>query len=707
MRGLKSSTAIVALLAVPVPGWAQDSGDNPPPIPVEEPATQDPIVDAEVPAEEAARAQVFQAADFARFAPRSALDMLNQVPGFVIVSEQQGRGLGQTRDNVLVNGERLASKSESLFDQLQRIPANRVQRIEIVDGATLGIPGLSGQVANIFTQGGGLTGRFEYRATARPKYAEPGFVAGEVSLSGSTPRLEWNVAATHNIGRGAAVGPGYITDGEMNVIENRDIRIKFIGEYPKLSGSVKWDGPGSMVANLNANYNRTYTDFSNDEQRHPVVGIDSFRDFDNSNRGWGYEFGGDVDFALGPGRLKLIGIDRYSENKLEQDSILTLEDDSPPAGNRFALQSETGEIIGRAEYRWDMIGGSWQLDGEAAFNRLDQTAQLYELNTAGDFVELPFPAGSGGVTEDRYESILTHNRTLARGLTLQIGAGGEYSKLAQTGPGGLVRTFWRPKGSATLAWTPETGLDLSLKLARVVGQLSFSDFLARVFLDQANANAGNAELVPPQSWELDLEVKKNLKAWGSANIRFYGRWYEDLIEIIPVGNGLESSGNIDKASLYGIAATATINLDPIGWKGAKIDFNTTYETSQLEDPLTLEKRPFSGNNDFYGEISLRYDLPASDWAFGGGFNWTHVQPYIRLFEIGKDYEGPIYTFAFVENKDVFGMTVNLQVFNVTDGRGLFHRTVWAGYRDRSPILFTEHRDLSVQPIFRLQVKGNF
>src|SRR5688572_6341715 len=45
--------------------------------------------------------------DFARFAPRNALDMLSQVPGFAIVSANTDRrGLGQATGNVLINGER-------------------------------------------------------------------------------------------------------------------------------------------------------------------------------------------------------------------------------------------------------------------------------------------------------------------------------------------------------------------------------------------------------------------------------------------------------------------------------------------------------------------------------------------------------------------------------------------------------------------------
>jgi hypothetical protein len=674
---------------------AQETGDMPPP---------------ESAANGMPGKEVYTPADFARFAPRNALDMLRQVPGFTIVTNDQGRGIGQASDNVLINGERHTSKSDSLFDTLGRISTNRVERIEIVDGATLGIPGLSGQVANLITKASAISGRYEYRAVARPRYAKPSYVAGEVSVSGSTPRLEWTAALTHNVGRGGAGGGEgtIITNGAGVLTETRDVLIQFVGEFPRVAGSLKWDGPGSMVANFNANYSRTYSDFSNDEERDLVTGVDLLRDFNNRNRGYAYEIGGDLDFALGPGRLKLIGLERFNHNTVRADSIFIFQDASPSTGSRFAQRANSGEHIGRAEYRWEMLGGNWQLDAEAAFNRLNQSAQLLTLDAAENFIEIPFPSGSGGVSEDRYEVILTHGRTLAKGLTMQLGVGGEYSKLAQTGVGGLTRAFWRPKGTFTLAWTPEQGLDLSLKLARTVGQLSFGDFLASVNLSQNNANAGNAQLVPQQAWEADFEIKKSLKAWGSANVRFYGRWIEDYIDIIPVAGGLESRGNLPSgARLYGLAANATVNLDPLGWKGAKINANATLEDSNLEDPLTFAGRPFSGHEDWGGEISLRYDVPKSNWAFGGGFNWTHVRPYIRLFETGHDYEGPIYSFAFIENKDVFGLTVNLNMFNLTAGEGFFDRTVYTGLRDRSPIAFVERRRLNISTIYRLSIKGSF
>jgi hypothetical protein len=56
---------------------------------------------------------------------------------------------------------------------------------------------------------------------------------------------------------------------------------------------------------------------------------------------------------------------------------------------------------------------------------------------------------------------------------------------------------------------------------------------------------------------------------------------------------------------------------------------------------------------------------------------------------------------------LFGLTANLNVFNMTDGRAIYRRTVYSGLRTDGNVLFHENRDLSVQPIITLQVTGNF
>lgn len=688
-----SKAAILAAMALLIPEWVI--------------AQAEPLPNALI--QSVTSGRVYTVMDFERFAPRNALDMVNRVPGFSVSNDNQGRGLGQATTNVLINGKRLSSKSQNIYDQLRRTTVDSVDRIEIVDGATLELPGLSGQVANVITREGDISGQYEYRTVHRPKYAEPLWFGGEVSVSGSLPDLEWNIAYTHGTGRGGAGGPSVISNVNDAVTERRDVHIKFVGDFPSLSGSLAWTGDSGTVANLNVQYSRDYTDFSNDEKRYPVSGINSFRDFDNYNRTYGYEIGGDIEFDVGAGRLKVIGLESFDSRNFGQDSILIFADGAPSTGNRFLGESESGETIARAEYRWDMLGGDWEIDVEAAYNDLEQSSQFFNLENSGELLETSLPNGSGEVTEDRYEMIVTHGRNLTENLTMQLGVGGEKSELSQSGPGGLTRNFWRPKGSLSLAWTPNDDLDVSLNISRQVGQLSFSDFLASVSLALGNTNAGNVQLKPTLSWESNVQVKKSWGDWGSTNLQVFSNWHDDYIDIIPIPGGGESRGNIDKAQNYGVTVDSTINLDPLGavWEGIRMDVSFTIDESSVDDPLTGIERPFSNYQDREAEVSLRHDIPGTDWAWGMGMWYNHRQPGYRLSQISRDYEGPTYTWAFIEHKNFYGATVNFEVYNLTDGRSIYHRTVYNGLRDNGSVSFNENRDLSVQPIFRLKFTGNF
>ena len=644
---------------------------------------------------------------FTQFSPRSALDMLSQVPGFSIRGEEDARGLGQASSNVLINSQRISSKSEGAESQLSRIPASNVLRIEIVDGGTLQIPGLSGQVANVFVTSSGIKGQFTWRGEARPHFADPLFSRFDMSVSGKTGSVDYTIGLNNFSERSATGGPTRIEDAIGTITELRDDRSKFNGDQPQLTGTFKFDGPGDSVGNLNLTYRTVWRRGSEISQRTRPGGIDRLREFSERSTGPNYEIGGDYEFGLGGGRLKLIALDQHKHRPYSQQTIFTYADGSPRTGDRYSSVTTTGEQIGRAEYDWHMGGADWQLSAEAAFNQLDRTAQLFSLNGTGQFSEVPFPGSSGGVRETRYESILSYSRPLTSKLALQLTGGAEFSRLSQTGTGAVPREFWRPKGSLSLAWAPQAGLDLSLKLRRRVGQLDFGDFLAQVFLDSGNSNAGNGNLVPPQSWELDFEATKSLGNLGSTTFKLFDYRIEDFVEVIPVGADGESPGNIPSARRQGVESTTTLQLAALGWKGAKLDIHLAFERSSLKDPLTGLVRPISETQTRTIELDLRHDIPGSPVAWGVHFGYYHFDQLYRLQDVGLQFEGPRLIDIFIEHKNVMGLTVNARLGNLLNARNRLDRTVYSGFRDRSPIAFVEHRNRLIGPIFTLSVKGNF
>ena len=694
-------TSLVAVAAVlSAPALAQETaaptGDTPPPAPTEIAPT----------ATSTAR-QVYAPADFARYAPNNAYDMLIQVPSFQIRDNENLRGLGQATGNVLFNGERPSNKADDMYTQLSRIPASNVERIEIVDGATLDIPGLSGQVANIVYRADAFSGQFSWKPEFRAHYTDPLLTRADVSVRGRAGAVEYEVALNNDdSARSGAGGPTLIYDGARNIIERRKDIWNTHYDTPKLSGRITWDPAGDTVANLGGHYQRIYDRYYEDGVRIGPGLPDRIRTVYENEDSWNYEVSGDYQFGLGPGKLKLIGLRRFSHEPYRQE-IVTTPEGGVATGDRIMQTGDIGETIGRGEYQWKMFGGDWQLSGEAAFNKLDNVASIAVLDPAGAWVDQPFEGGTGGVSEDRYEALLSFGRKLTDKLNFQIIAGAEHSTITQTGMNGLTRSFFRPKGSISLAWTPSPDFDISVKLRRRVLQLSFYDFLARAFLNDGNQNESNNDLRPQQDWTYEAEINRKFGAWGSTKIILIYRDVEDRVDVIPIGANGEAVGNIAKAKAGAIDWTATINLDPAGIKGMRLEPRMLLQKSSLRDPFTGEKRQWNGFTDTVISLGLRHDIPASDWAWGGDVEYSHYQPNYRRTQIDKVWEGPVWASVFVEHKDVLGLTVRASIRNIANARSKRDRTAYTGVRGESPVSFVEERDRLIGPIFSFSVRGKF
>ncbi|HYC82607.1 MAG TPA: TonB-dependent receptor plug domain-containing protein [Croceibacterium sp.] len=679
------------------PAWAQaETGDAPPPTPVE-------TVSAA-----GAGKQVYTAADFARFAPKTAYDMLVQVPGFTIRGADQERGLGQASENVLINGQRIANKQGGAIDELQRIPVANVERIEIVDAASLGIAGLSGQVANIvLAESKGSSGQFEWRPDFRAHFSKPNLFRGSISYSGEAGFVDYTLSIRNQAGRGAFGGPIVITDPAGVVTEQREQRYHSESDLVTFQTKFALDGPGSSEANLTLAYTPYWAPVYDFETRTRLDGDDRTRLTEQTLDGWYIDISGDYTFPVGPGRMKLIGLRHFDREPVDVVQVTRFASGAPDEGIRFLRDSRIGETVLRGEYGWRGGKNDWQVSLERAYNSLDQRGSLYTLGTGGEFEPVAFPEGSGHVVETRYEGIVTFSRPLGSKVDLQIAAGAEHSELGRLDGDVPARTFIRPKGSVTLGWRPGTGWDASLKLRRRVGQISFYDFLAQPNLQQERENTGNPDLVPPQSWEVETEVGRQLGAWGKTRVRLYYHLITDIIDVIPIGEDGEAIGNLPSAKRMGGELTSTIQLDPIGLKGAKVDLRAGIDHTRVRDPLSGEVRAISGNYDRWFGLDFRHDIPGSDWAWGFDVSHDHFARSFFLTEINRSWEGPVWLGAFVENKDVLGLTVRAGVANLLDARHRFERTVYDGRRLRDPVLYSQVNNQLIGPIFTFLVKGTF
>ena len=352
--------------------------------------------------------QSFDEAYFSEYAPFTALDMLKRVPGFKTQSGQTERGMGQGGANVLLNGELLVGKGDAAFEQLERINARNVVKIEILDSSTLNIPGLSGQVANIVTKSSDIKVNWEWKPEWRTRQkAAAGTV--KATVTGNTGDISYSASIGNRSQRNGHWGPEIQSATDGTHVRTLDERATYHRDILTGSVDLTWTPTEDQVAHLNleliqGNFNQdqySYVYHAND---------DAFDGLDRFPLGldrWSAQIDGDYEFPFASGRLKLIGY--FKENHRTTESRFF---NFPPAGNlrshiEYHQDSDEAELIGRTEYSWSRKAGrDWELAFEGAYNSLDLYAELFDFLSGSSPIDI---VGSS-VEEYRTEANFTHSR---------------------------------------------------------------------------------------------------------------------------------------------------------------------------------------------------------------------------------------------------------------------------------------------------------
>lgn len=657
---------------------------------------------------EANTRRTFTPEDFARFAPRSALDMARQIPGFSIRSGDGSRGLGQADTNVLINGRRISGKSNGPVEALQRIPADDVVRLELVDGASLDIGGLTGQVLNVITSNTGrVSGQFQYNPQFRSRGTPARLLDGSIAIAGGGPQSEWTLALENDSNRRGNDGIERVFDSAGSLIDTRDEQSNFNSDRLSLSGSFARTANNGNVLNLTGEVQGFFfTETETSDRSGTISDVDRSRLFSREEDEFNFEIGADYQFAFGPGQLKLIGLHRFENSPTASQSVTTFADGSPAEGSRFDQVADEFETIARAEYSLPGLGGDLLFAAEGVRNILDIDAALDVLNDTGAFQPVDLPGATARVDEDRAELSVTYGRPLADNLQFQASFGGEYSQISQSGPLGQTRTFYRPKGFIALDWRASENANISGRVERVVGQLNFFDFLASVDLNQDRQDVTNADLVPQQSWVFEIEATFGLGELGSLNLRTFYEDITDIVDQIPIEGGGQAPGNVPSAEFYGFDGDVTLLSEGFGWRGTRLDIGIAVRDSSVLDPLLGTPRQLSGIHQIEFDFEARHDFPDTPWAIGGSARWQDNAPNVRLDEIALRSEPFGFIGVFVENKDVAGLTLRASARNLTDRADRFDRTVFVD-RQTGEIDFVEDRDRGFGMIFTLNIEGSF
>ena len=215
-----------------------------------------------------------------------------------------------------------------------------------------------------------------------------------------------------------------------------------------------------------------------------------------------------------------------------------------------------------------------------------------------------------------------------------------------------------------LGWRPAKNWDVSLKARRRVGQISFYDFLSQPKLSDDRENAGNPDLVPPQSWEFEAEVTHELGPWGKTVLNGHYYLVDDIIDIIPLKDHGQGVGNLPHATRWGLESTSTINFDPLGLKGRNSTPISVSNRTRVKDPLTGEYREISGIQRGWINLGLPPRHSAQRDRLGNRGQLRRPTAGICSSpKYNKTWEGPWFTDVYIEHKNVFGMTAQSVLSN--------------------------------------------
>ncbi len=447
------------------------------------------------------RSTRYDAAFFAPFAPRNALDIARRVPGFALdQGNSDVRGFAGAAGNVVFNGARPSSKSESLATLLARIPARRVIRVELGPGDLYGseYSGKSQVLNVILSADSGLDG--SVTASARRRYTGlivPNLSASALLKSGDS---SFSLSAGTQCEDSFEEGTDTLTDLASG--ERIEFRRKFNHVRPRspyVSANFAHEPAADKAIHLNARFQRNSLNLVQTNRVFPANGPERDDRLFLTARSPGYELGGDISRPLASGVVKFVALaNRRHRDTL--DTALDRVDGVVGGGFEQGTESQRNESIARLNWtRPNLAGFTFETGAEVSLNTLDYALDLFILGPSGARNRLDLPIDNARVREARGEIYAKAGRSLSKALRVDAGLNLESSRLKVRGDTRADRSLKFLKPSITLDWKPGGGWHSQFTLRRTVAQLDFFDFISSAELSNSRVNGGNANLLPQRA----------------------------------------------------------------------------------------------------------------------------------------------------------------------------------------------------------------
>jgi len=638
---------------------------------------------------------VFQPDFFAAQRPNTALDMLNRVPGFSVNDGSGARGFEGAVGNILINGNRPASKNDTGSSVMSRTPASQVERIELIRGGAAGVD-MQGYsvIVNVILK---TTASRQSILTLNASLFDGGHdvFGGSYQFTARDGERSWGVTLSDGIGSSDSNGPGRTIrrDGTGAVIRDEFYQNDGWGGGRSIRGN--FNGPVAG-GKLDATARYGVGDWQElSRQRSPLALRDSDYHYED-NEG---ELGLTWTRPITPGwTLETRAIHEFEISDEVSTGKETLGGVARPE-QRFSAEGEASESIFRALVRSERSASlTFEAGGEIAYNMLE----VDQAFTQGG-VAVPLPSASVKVEETRGEAFSKATWRVTPKLSLEGGLRLETSTIKQSGDADQEKSFFFAKPRLLATWTPADKNQVRFRFERELGQLDFDDFAASAELDDGTVYGGNVDLEPEQRWIAELTYERRF--WGEGIVSI-GYSHEEIIGVIdrlPLPGGLSATGNIGDGTLDQLSVNIVVPVDRLGIPGGRFTFKNDWNETHVTDPTTGKDRPISNVRPTQANLGFQQDLVRykTQW----GINWL---PLLGQGTYDPDqtsiWRGAQYYEAFVEYKPTPTLAIRAQL-NLWDDFSQ-QRIVYANRATRA-VAFVEDRAINPNTFVSLRLRKTF
>jgi hypothetical protein len=594
---------------------------------------------------------VYPRAFFNDHAPATALDIVSRVPGFRVDFGADRRGFDEAGGNVLIDGARPTAKTGGLREVLERIPADSVERVELITNPTMAAASGQTVIVNVVLRGVDGAGSWRAALTRNPD----GVVSPAVRGSHTTRLGDWSVSSgiDHYAGEIPSKGDRIRRsgDGTLLLLE-RETRATDYAASSFSGEAARALADGDFAVNMRVGHDSVSIRYDRPGFPGPTPGNlpDQWRIDTYEAEG----VNGEIGFTLGLPRadgwhLDALALARWDLREERAGSARSAPPGAFVSGVRSTTDRDSFEWIGRAVFTArDMRGWRPQFGFEAAYNRLDAALDFGNVDADGGLTPIELPSAVVIVDEWRYSPFIKASSEIRPDWTLDAGIAFEASEIAVRGGAQNSQSLHFLKPSVSLAWRTAGRPSLRATVQRKVDQLDFDRFAASTDTRADRARGGNPDLRPDRGTKLSLDIDHRVEGGRALNVALYHVWKDDVLEDIILRPGTPGElpvtgfGNAGDARAWGIDLAATSPL-PFG---IEVDVRVSWRGSAFDDPITGVKRPLDGISPLSYAVELRQELPARGLSWGLQASTDGVETSYFVAERSTNDKGVEHSFYF-------------------------------------------------------------